>query len=571
MDFSERIFFVLATILIVASGVGVVTSLFSQPLILAYILSGALIGFLSSNFVAISTPTEVFGFFSQIGIALILFMVGIELSTNDLKSLGRPVFLATAFHGLGIGTLGFLLAFFLKFNFLSSLYIALALTFSSTVIVIKLLDDLKDTNSLYGKLTIGVLLLQDLVAVFILMILAGIGPKTGINFLNLILAFAKGGLLVGALLLFTKYVIPKIFSYVATNLELMLLTTLAWALGVSSVWRYFGFSFEIGAFLAGIALANLPFRYSISSRIAPIRDFFIIIFFIVLGLTIDFAQVKEHFLAIMVFSIFVIVATPLLVANYLKYLGFGKRVALLSGISLAQVSEFSLILVVVGKNLGHVTSDVVSIISSVAVITIVVSSYLITSGSRIYRKFGSRIKLVEGRQGIQMGVLPVDIENHMILVGAEQMGSDILTFLKSKEKESKTPVVVVDFNPRIIKTLQASGVKVLGGDIADPETLEALNLEKARLIVTTVPDVGDNINLIKYARDKNFKGPVIAVSYWIHEAIKLYEAGADYVIVPETVGGKHVARILSEHWDNLNGIKKARSKHFEELISHKIF
>src|SRR3989344_457018 len=165
MEFSERIFFVLATILIVAAGIGVVTSLFAQPLILAYILSGALIGFLSSNFVAIPTPPEGFGFFSQIGIALILFMVGVELSTNDLKSLGRAVFLATAVHALGIGGLGFFLALLLKFNVLASLYIAMALTFSSTVIVVKLLDDLKDTNSLYGKLTIGILLLQDLAAV----------------------------------------------------------------------------------------------------------------------------------------------------------------------------------------------------------------------------------------------------------------------------------------------------------------------------------------------------------------------------------------------------------------------
>ena len=572
VDLSERIYFVLATILIIAAGIGIISSLFSQPLILAYILSGAVIGFLSSNFVVIPTPTETFGFFSQIGIALILFMVGIELSIGDLKNIGRPVFLATLFHALVIGTSAFVLSLIFKFGLLASFYIALAMIFSSTVIVIKLLDQQRDTNSLYGKITIGILLLQDLFVVIILMFLAGIGPKgVPFNWSNLVLTFIKGGVLVGALWFISKFVLKKIFAYVASNLELLFLCTMAWALGVSSIFKFLGFSFEIGAFLSGIALANLPYRYSISARIAPIRDFFIIIFFIVLGLSIDFTAVKTMFFPIVVFSAFVLIATPIVVANYLGFLGFGRRVAFLSGLSLAQVSEFSLIIVVVGASLGHISGGIVSFISSVAIFTIAVSSYLIINGSKIYRVFRDKIKIIERKKMAIHNIAKKDLENHLVLVGAEQMGSDILSFLKNKAEDTRQSLVVVDFNPAIIDNLIANNLNVIFGDISDPEVLEQLNLKDAKLIVTTVPDLVDNINLIKFAKEKGYMGPIICASYWLHDAVKLYETGADYVVVPEDVGGKHVARILADHWDNLKAIKKSKSKYFEDLLSHKMF
>lgn len=571
-EFSERIFFVLATILIIASGLGIITTLFSQPLILAYILSGALVGFLSSNFVMIPTPTETFGFFSQIGIALILFMVGIELSFSDIKSIGKPVFLATTIHAFLLGTLAFILAILFHFNGLVSFYIAMAIIFSSTVIVVKLLGEQRETNSLYGKITIGILLLQDLAAVVILMILTGIGHAgSAFDWRMLALTIVKGVALVLILWGLSKFVLKRIFQYVASNLELLFLCAIAWALGVASLWKFSGFSFEIGAFLAGVALASLPYRHSISGRIAPIRDFFIIIFFIVLGLSIDFEAIKSMFWAIVAFSLFVLIVTPVVVANTLGYLGFGKRVSFLTGLSLAQVSEFSLILVILGKSLGHLDGGIVSFISSVAIVTIAGSSYLIINGSKIYRLIGVRLKLIERQKMADEEIHKKDLENHLILVGCEQMGSDILKFLQNKSDDKKEPLIVVDFNPQIVESLTAAGTKVIFGDISDPEILERLNLGRAKLIITTILDLVDNINLIKFAKGKGYKGPIICTSYWLHDAIRLYEAGCDYVVVPETIGGKHVSRILGECWENLKMIKEEKSKHFEELLSRKIF
>jgi len=160
--------------------------------------------------------------------------------------------------------------------------------------------------------------------------------------------------------------------------------------------------------------------------------------------------------------------------------------------------------------------------------------------------------------------------DHVILVGAEQMGWDLLGFLKTKYKE-REQILVVDFNPEIIKSLSAEGYNAVFGDISDPEVLEELELGKARLIIITEPDVSDNVHLIKFAKEKNFRGVVVCTSYWLHDAIKLYEAGADYVVVPETVGGKHLAKILADNWEDLGKVKKQRSKNFEELLTHKIF
>ena len=406
----------------------------------------------------------------------------------------------------------------------------------------------------------------------ILMFLAGVGPRgQPFEWRALVFTFIKGAFLIGALWLVSKYALKRIFAYVASHFELLFLCTMAWALGVSSVFKFLGFSFEIGAFLSGVALANLPYRYSISARIAPIRDFFIIIFFIVLGFSIDFAAVKNMFWEILVFSLFVTIATPIVIANYLGWLGFGKRVAFLSGLALAQVSEFSLIIVVVGARLGHVSSEVVSFISSVAILNIAVSSYLVINGSRIYRLLRNKVKIIERRKTATFAIPKKDLQNHIILVGAEQMGNDILDFLTTKIKETNQSLVVVDFNPAIVESLTAGNVNVIFGDISDPEVLEQLNLSEAMLIITTVPDLVDNINLIKFAKKNGYAGPIIAASYWLHDAIKLYEIGADYVVVPEEVGGKHVARVLSDHWENLKEIKKTKSKHFEELLAHRIF
>ena len=270
-------------------------------------------------------------------------------------------------------------------------------------------------------------------------------------------------------------------------------------------------------------------------------------------------------------SIFILIGKPLIVFAIMLTLKFKNRTSFLTAATVAQVSEFSLILASVGLGLGHLLSSDVALVSAVAVVTITLSSYLIIYGDSIYSFLRKPIsKVFVEKNGDPYVIHKESLKGHVILVGGEQMGSDILNYLAGKIKD-KNQIVVVDFNPEIINQLKAIGYNAVFGDISDPEVIEELELGRAKLIVITDTDIADSAHLIAKARAQNYKGPIVSAAYWIHDAIKLYEMGADYVVVPETVGGKHIARVLAENWDDLLKIKEDKSKHFEELVTHKIF
>ena len=558
----------LATVLVIATIFGIAARLLKQPLILAYITTGIVISIFA---VFADFERSFLDVMANLGIAFLLFLVGIELKIEDLKYVGR----AAVLTGLGqiafTALVGFILIGALGFDTVGSLYIAFALTFSSTVIIVKLLSEKHDLMSLYGKITVGYLLVQDFVAILALMILSGFGEGRVPNFGDIFLILTKGLILVGFSYFSAKYFLKYLFHLTSQSTELLFVSAIAWAFLFSAISQAIGFSIAIGAFLAGLAIASSPYRLQISARVKPLRDFFIVIFFIVLGASMTVGASQVLVSHVVVLSLFILVGKPLILLAILLPLGFRNRTAFLASVTVAQVSEFSLILITVGYSLGHVTGDMVALVSAVGIVTITFSSYMILYGDRIYRRLAPYFGKLFGEKAhdpyVTNKALLVD---HVILVGAEQMGWDILEFLKTKYK-NKEAIVVVDFNPEIINTVRASGYNAVFGDISDPEVLEELEITKARLIIITDPDVSDNVAIIKFAHTKNFRGPVVATSYWLHDAVKLYEAGADYVIVPENVGGEHLAKVLRENWEDLSKIKKAKSKHFSELLRHKIF
>jgi Kef-type K+ transport system membrane component KefB len=558
-----NIFFELSLVIFLAGLFGLILKRLSQPLLLAYILAGFSISFLS---LTREESRVAFSFFGEIGIALLLFMVGIELSLTELKTLGKTVLWAGTGQILAHGILGFILARLLGFDLSSSIYLALAITFSSTIVVVKLLGEKKDLNALYGKISVGILLLQDLFAVLILMILAGVFQET-FSSLTLFSIIFKGGLFFLILILATKKVLPFILSLSASSLELLLLVSLAWAFVIASIALAIGFSLEIGAFLAGVALATSVYRFQILSKLRPLRDFFIVLFFVALGLQINIFGLLRLFTPSLIFALFVIFSTPLLLLLILgKILGQKKRTAFLTGISLAQISEFSIILVVLGERLGHISFDVVSIVAMTAILTILASSLLIIRAGSLYHFLSPYLSFFE-RPTLETKIArEVPLANHTILVGCEQMGQDLLKFLEGRKEQ----FVVVDFNPTIIRNLISEKVECIFGDISDPEILDELNLESAKLIISTVPDLEDNLSIIAEAKKRGFRGILILCSYWAEDGIKLYNQGADYVIVPEFIGGKHLARILSDHWQDLSEIQRAKDKHLQELLEKRI-
>ena len=274
---------------------------------------------------------------------------------------------------------------------------------------------------------------------------------------------------------------------------------------------------------------------------------------------------------VVLLSLFILIGNPLIVFAVMLTMGYKNRTSFLASVTVAQISEFSLILMAVGLSLGHVSGQMVSLVAAVGIVTITLSSYLILYGEKLYKYVSGPInKLFPEKSRDPYVVNRETLKGHVILVGAEQMGSDILNFLKTRYK-NKDHILIVDYNPEIIKHLKAEGYNAVLGDISDPEVLEELEFSRAKLIIVTDSNLGDNEHLINFARSKNYKGPIIGTAYWFLDGVKLYEYGADYVIVPEFVGGKHVSRILAESWEDLGTIKKARSKHFDELLAHKVF
>lgn len=538
--------FILATVL----GVGM--RFFKQPLILAYILTGLALGFLGITKV---TNPETLTLLSQFGIAFLLFMVGLELKIVDLRQIGRIAFLAAVGQVVFTFLVGFLLVLGLGFSLLPGIYIALALTFSSTIIVIKLLSEKNDLASLSGKIAVSLLLVQDFVVIVALMFLAGFKSETPPVLFSFVLLFIKGLAFFLVISFLIKRLIPVIFRHLAKNQELLFLTAVTWCFLLASISLLLGFSLEIGAFLAGVSLSSLPYHYQISSRIKPLRDLFITLFFVGLGTQMVLAPGLGFLLPAIILSAFILIIKPLIIMLLMGVLGFRKRTSFLTAVSLAQVSEFSLILMAMGLSLKHVTSGDVSLVTAVSIITIAASTYLILGGQKIYHRFASLLSFLEIGHPLEKRLALEKVpEDHVVLIGCNRMGGDILELLKKKED----PYVVLDFNPEVVRWLEAQSIPCLFGDSTDEEILNQLNLEKARIVVSTIPDVDDNLALISKVKVKNPKTIVVTIASFPEEEEELYRAGADYVVLPHLLGGKHVAHILSEHAD-----------HLEEYLSNK--
>ncbi|OGD88901.1 hypothetical protein A3D81_00855 [Candidatus Curtissbacteria bacterium RIFCSPHIGHO2_02_FULL_40_17] len=564
----ENLFFQLATVLVLASVFGIIARLLKQPLIVAYIFTGIVI----SIFAVFKSFDKTFlDVLANFGIAFLLFLVGVELKIEDLKYVGKAAILTGLGQIFFTAFVGFVIISALGFAPVPAIYIATALTFSSTVIIVKLLSEKHDLQSLYGKIAVGFLLVQDFVAILALMFLSGFALGKVPDISGIILIFIKGAILFGATYIASKTLLKYLFRLTSASVELLFVSAIAWAFLMSALAQRIGFSIAIGAFLAGLSIATSPYRIQISARVKPLRDFFIVIFFILLGASMSVGASGVNVVHIIILSAFILIGNPLIVLAIMLPLGYRNRTAFFASVTVAQISEFSLILMAVGQGLGHLTTEMVSLVAGVGIVTITLSSYLILYGDKVYRFIEHPFSKLFPEKAHDPYVIHKDLlKDHVVLIGAEQMGSDILNFLKGKIKD-KEQIVVVDFNPEIINSLRAAGFNAVFGDISDPEVLEELEVGRAKLIIITDPDIADSALLIKFAKEKNYRGPFVVTSYWLHDAIKLYEMGADYVVVPETIGGRHVSRVLAENWEDLGKIKKAKSKHFEELLQHKIF
>ncbi len=569
----NNLFFELTTVLILAGLVSFLVSLLKQPSIIAYILTGVIVGPLGYYRLQ---QGDVFSALAEIGITLLLFMVGLQLDIAQLKRLGKTALFVALGQIIFTTGIGYLILRLLGLGSIPSLYLAPALTFSSTIIVVKLLGEKKDMQSLYGKLVVGIFLTQDFVAILILIALSSMGSSNSGLYSGLplwqsiIMALVRGLILILTVWWLSAKVFPKILQKIGNNDELMLVFSLAWALGLASFVSLpiMGFSLEIGGFLAGLSLARSGVHYEISGKIKPIRDFFIIIFFIVLGSGLMLDNLTVLTGQAIWLSLFVLIGNPLIVMILLGLAGYKPRTGFLAGVTVAQISEFSLILVTSGYQLGHLQKDQVALMTLVGIITIGLSSYMIMYATQIFEKFKFIFNFFDFRKGsAEKHVKTVALKNHIVLVGAHRLGHHLIDALKRQ----KTPFVIVDFDPEIVEKYIGKGLLAVCGDITDGFIQDQVNLSAAKMIISTVPDFNDNLSLLHFIRtataNKRVKPKLIFNAQDDAETKILYEHNIDYVISPHFMGGLHLAKIL-EGRELSGGLKKLREHHLGIILNN---
>lgn len=566
----NNLFLDLTIVLILAGVIAFLISLLKQPNIIAYIITGLIVG--SFGYYQMNMGNVLHGL-SQIGITLLLFMVGLELDITQLKKIGKTAIITGLGQVVITSVLGYFIITALGYSSTSALYIAPALTFASTIIIVKLLTEKKDLQSLYGKIVIGLFLIQDFVAVMILLGLASVSSETGSLYAglpiwqNIIFTLVRALMLMLFVGWMSAKVFPKLINIIGRSDEMVLVISLAWALGLAAFVSLpvIGFSLEIGGFLAGLALARSAVHYEISSMIKPLRDFFIIIFFIVLGAGLSVGNFSSSLSSIVILSLFVLIMNPLIVMLLLAVQGYKPRTGFFAGVTVAQISEFSLILVALGRKLGHLTDAEVSMVTMVGVVTFAASSYLVLYSTKIFEKFRVVFNYLDFFKGRAEKNLNFDVlEDHVVLIGAHRMGRHIIDTL-SKQKH---PFVIVDFNPEIVeKYLQENFIAVCG-DITDSYIQQQVNLAKAKLVISTVPDLEDNVMLIdavkKLSAGKRKKPKMIFLAQDEEEIKFLYSQNIDYVISPHFMSGLHLAKILEDD-HSFKGLKKLREGHLKMI------
>ncbi|MCR4324409.1 MAG: cation:proton antiporter [Candidatus Curtissbacteria bacterium] len=544
-----NVFLQLAVVLFLSSIFGFLVLRFKLPLVVAYLLAGV-----SLSFAALFDPghSPVLEILPEIGIAFVLFLIGMELDLREIKSLGKPIVVSAAGQILISTLAGFGIAKLLGFTPVESVYLGMGLAFSSTVVVIKMLLENRELNSLHGKLSIGILLVEDLVAIAALMVLTvssstfSIGLQESWPLLALIL---KAFGLFALTFIFAKYILERIFKAVASSVELLFLTAITWCFVFTSIAVLAGFSVVIGAFLAGVALASSPYHLQIQGKIKPLRDFFVTLFFVYLGTQANPRDLVSAWPTILVFTVFALLLKPLIYMVILSRFGFRKHTLFQTSLNLSQVSEFSLVLLLVGVQAGNASSRALSVMAIVAVISIIASSILIYYSRKVYPFLSSVIGFFEHHTKTHsMEAREEDgLEDHVVIVGAHRIGRPLVRYLMRE----KIPFVVMDFNPNIVTELREKNINVVYGDIGDPDMHEALHLEKAKLVISTANSMADNEFLI--AECKRRKSPAkILVRALDHEHAEALKAlGADYVIQPEKVSGMFLVNQLKKNWPNV--------------------
>ncbi|MBU1604592.1 MAG: cation:proton antiporter [Nanoarchaeota archaeon] len=557
----SNIFFDIGIMIIFATILGYIGRLLKQPLIPLYILAGVIIGPLGFGWI---TDSETIRTMSEIGIAFLLFVVGLELDLRKLKDVGNVIIAGSVIQIITMFFAGLVIGILLGFANEQLIYLSLIVSFSSTMVVIKLLSDKNELETLHGRIIIGILLMEDIFAILALSI---IQTLSDFSVLFLIIAIFKAAGLMLIAYITGKYVFPTIFKFAARSQEILFLIAITTCFSFGIMSFLLGFSIAIGAFIAGVALANLPYNMEIESKVRPLRDFLSTIFFVSLGMALVLNKMSLMIIPLIALIGLIVIFKPIIITLILSFFGYKRKTAFMTSTSLAQSSEFSLIIVAQGMYLGHISQDFLSLATILAITTITITTYFIKFDNQAYQKIGGFLKVFEklSKKSKELEFVDENSKYRVILVGYDRIG---YTISKSLDKLKKD-YLVVDFNPDIIKKLMSKKQPCLYGDISDVEIINRLRLEQVELVVSTIPDKHAAKLLIKKVKEKNLHALIIVTTLRIEDALEMYEEGADYVIVPHILGGHQVNILLESISDDIDKLIDTKISHIKELKERK--
>ena len=549
----------LSIIIIVSAVLAVIARIIKQPPIIAYLIAGVVVGPLFLNITASSS--EFIQVFAHIGVAFLLFIVGLSLDLRVLKEIGVVSTFAGIAEIIVVGGIGFLISAGLGMGSTTALYIGAALAFSSTVVVVKILSDKKEIDTLHGRIALGILIIQDFAAAIALMAIPLL--NSGASQLSVLISFSEVIGIIAAIFLFSAFALNKFMNYLARSQESLFLFGIAWALALAVLFDRLGFSLEIGALIAGMSLASSKYTLELGSKIKPLRDFFVVLFFVFFGTQLA-GQIGWDLVRIsLLFSALIIIVKPVIVMTILRIFGYKKKTNFLAGTSLAQISEFSLILILLGYTLGHLSQDIMSMAVLIAIFTIGASSYGIYYSHALFDKLSKILGVFEGRRYMKKESFKEKYD--VILFGYHRIGYKLLNALK----ETKLSFAVVDHNPNVILSLGKEGINCIYGDASDKGFLSELELENVRLAISTVPDENTNLSIKERLNETGSKAIFIATAEQPRRAFELYEKGVDYVIVPHHLGGEYASEMIKSFCLNAAKYRDAGRKHLKELLKAK--
>lgn len=543
----------LIQILGVATLAAVVATVLRQPIVVAFIFVGVIAG------PAGIADSEFVDLFGRVGIALLLFVVGLKLDPALIRTAGFVAVISGLGQVIITTVVGFLITLLFGLDLLTAFYISLALTFSSTVIIVKVLSDRREIDSLHGRIALGILIVQDIVVIVALTLLSGLEGAEGAEATleQLGLSLLRGVALVVGMIIVARFLIPLIEPRLITTPEVLVLGGIAWAVLMAAGATWAGFSPEMGAFVAGVVLATKRPRQLVAARLTTVRDFLLLFFFVSLGVHLQLSDLQNQILPAIGLSLFVLVGNPLIVMGIAIAMGFRARTGLVAGMALAQISEFSFILMALGLDLGHVDESSLALVTLVGLITFAASTYMITYANQIYRFLRPVMNRLERPIAHREDEIldEADQPVEVLVFGTGRLGTVIL----SRLREIGVEAMGVDFDPVAVRRLQDLGFHMRFADVEAPEFLQGLPLASTRIAVSTIraPDI--EVGLLEGLREHGFRRPVLLTSQSAATAHRLEDLGATLVLLPFEAAGERASEMIEETLRDPTYLERARS------------